>query len=163
MISLLAQTVRLVENQARKQSVDIEIQATKGSMSLIGDPGQLKQVFLNLILNALQAMPEGGGEIVLSAYQESSALQAGEPPRICVDVRDNGAGIPEETLKTVFDPLFTTKSEGTGLGLTISHGIIERHEGEIEIDSEVGEGTRVAIRLPAAMRGAPKAHELQRG
>ena len=162
LMALVDQTIRLVDIQARKQAVDITVQSAEESLQISGDPGQLKQVFLNLILNALQAMKDGG-EIAVSVRRESQSLTSAEPSRVRLDIVDSGPGIPRESLKAVFDPLFTTKSDGTGLGLAICHGIIERHEGEIEIDSKLGEGTRVSVQLPIATRASTGNAELQRG
>ncbi len=148
LVTLLRQTLRLVSGQARKQNVRIEEQIHNESLPSLADEGQLKQVFLNLILNALQAMPKGG-EIVVTAKREHATTT--ESPRARIDISDSGAGIAADQLKSVFDPLFTTKSDGTGLGLAICHGIIQRHQGEIELTSTEGQGTTASIQLPIQM------------
>jgi two-component system NtrC family sensor kinase len=106
-----------------------------------GDAGKLNQVFLSLIQNADQAVPEGG-EICIRGRVEGAWLR--------VEVEDNGCGIAPDTLQRVFDPFFTTRvvGQGTGLGLTVSRDIIAAHGGTIEIDSELGRGTRVVVSLP---------------
>lgn len=106
-----------------------------------GFPGNLNQVFLNLLVNAGQAMPSFGEICVSSKVVENN---------IVVTVADNGSGIEEEVLNKIFDPFFTTKDvgSGTGLGLSISHGIIKKHGGSIEVDSKVGTGTIFTITLP---------------
>ena len=106
-----------------------------------GYPGKLNQVFMNLMNNAIQAMPEGG-LIHLITYPY--------PDEIEIRIRDTGKGIPEEVRNRIFEPFFTTKDvgEGTGLGLSISHGIIQQHGGTIKIESQDGQGTEVIIRLP---------------
>lgn len=106
-----------------------------------GDPAQLQQVFVNLILNAVQAMPEGGMLTVATGIEGGGVI---------AEVKDTGVGIPEEHLGKIFDPFFTTKrvGEGTGLGLSICLGIVERHNGRIEVKSKVGEGTTFTVRLP---------------
>ena len=159
---LIRQTARLVEAAARKQGVAIEVTVLDATLAVWGDPAQLKQVFLNLILNALQAMPNGG-RITLAARLERPHPPAREAPRARVDIVDDGPGIPPDKLKTVFDPLFTTKQEGTGLGLTICHGIVERHEGDIELESTVGAGTTVTVRLPLPNRQRGEGEDLPRG
>lgn len=106
-----------------------------------GDEGAIEQLFLNLMQNAAQALGDGGEVRVGIAQQDQS---------IHVTVADDGAGIPSDLLERVFDPLFTTRSEGTGLGLTIARRIAEAHGGSIEIESEPGTGTRVIVCLPAA-------------
>lgn len=143
---LLRQTVRLVSTQARKQDVQI-VEQSHEILPCVADAAQLKQVFLNLLLNALQAMPEGG-QILVVAQRDLAVPVDSRLPRARIDFSDNGTGIAANQLKSVFDPLFTTKSDGTGLGLAISHGIIQRHEGEIELTSVEGEGTTVSIQLP---------------
>jgi two-component system NtrC family sensor kinase len=107
-------------------------------------PGQLSQVWMNLLVNAAQAM-NGRGEIWLTSRVEDD--------RAVVTLRDNGPGIPEEIITKIFDPFFTTKEvgEGTGLGLSIIHGIIERHQGEIRVDTKVGVGTTFTVKLPLAV------------
>ena len=106
---------------------------------VIVDGDQIKQVFLNIILNALQAMPEGG-------RLEIRATDKGK----CVDVEfiDTGGGIPDSVKKKIFDPLFTTKAKGVGLGLSVCKTIIERHEGDIQVKSKAGEGTTFTLSLP---------------
>jgi signal transduction histidine kinase len=106
-------------------------------------PQQLRQVFLNLVVNAAQAVEDGGH--VLVATRNDGA-------HVVVSVADDGCGIPAELLDRIFDPFFTTKpiGEGTGLGLGIAHQIVASHGGDIEVESTPGEGTVFRVRLPAA-------------
>jgi signal transduction histidine kinase len=106
--------------------------------------GQMRQVFLNIILNAIQAMP-GGGELRVDTRNCGDNGQEGVEIRIT----DTGVGIPEELGKKVFQPFFTTKNEGTGLGLAIVYGIVREHNGRIDVESEVGKGTTFTIFLPS--------------
>lgn len=112
---------------------------------VMGDPVKLEQVFINILSNAVEAMPEGG-EITLAAAPKGGVVQ--------VQITDTGAGIPREHLPRVFDPFFTTKEigVGTGLGLSLCYGIIRQHRGTIEIASEPGEGTAVTVRVPTKER-----------
>ncbi len=105
-------------------------------------PSQINQVFLNLITNAAQALPEKGGEITLTTREDNGG--------VAVDVADNGKGIAPEVLPKIFDPFFTTKEagKGTGLGLSISFKIVEQHGGRITVTSEVGKGTKFTVWLP---------------
>ncbi len=103
------------------------------------DGDQIHQVFVNLSLNAVQAMTEGGQLKVVTRLAEDY---------VEVEFNDTGCGIPEENLKKLFDPFFSTKARGVGLGLAVTHGIIEKNKGTIEIKSEVGEGTAFVVRLP---------------
>ena len=120
--------------------------------SLIADEGQISQVLNNLILNAAQAMPEGGtltisADNVLLPAENGLGLPAG--PYISIEMQDEGCGIPEENLGKIFDPYFSTKADGTGLGLASTHSIILRHCGTITVRSEVGTGTTITIHLPS--------------
>jgi len=105
-------------------------------------PSQVNQVFLNLITNAAQAMPEGRGRIILTTRADGEG--------VAVDVEDNGSGMPPDVVKKIFDPFFTTKEigKGTGLGLSISYKIIQQHGGYITVDSKVGAGTKFTVWFP---------------
>lgn len=103
------------------------------------DPSQMKQVFLNLLMNSIQAMHRAGC-ITISTVAEDGHL--------AVLVADTGPGIPRQDLSKVFDPFYTTKPDGTGLGLSVVHSIIREHRGKVTIDSDVGRGTTVRIQLP---------------
>ena len=103
------------------------------------DPDQVQQVLVNMILNAVQAMPEGG-KLTVGATEKDEFLE--------VKIADSGCGIPEEAVDKIFDPLFTTKAKGIGLGLAVCKSIIDRHEGYIEVKSKVGRGTTFSIKLP---------------
>jgi signal transduction histidine kinase len=139
--SLLEETVALVSIQARAKGVEVRTSVPPGSVLVNADRSQLKQVFLNVFLNAIQAM-DGGGALCV----DEMVLERG---MTLVRVADNGPGISEEALEKVFDPFFTTKKGGTGLGLSICYTIVKAHGGEIEIRSRLGEGTTVFVTLPA--------------
>ncbi len=109
------------------------------------DGGKMKQVLLNLVLNAVQAMPEGG-TLTLSARPAPAG--ASDSPAIQVTVSDTGNGIPQELQSRVFDPFFTTKDEGTGLGLAIVHALVDAHHGRIDVESRPGQGTSFVMTLP---------------
>jgi two-component system NtrC family sensor kinase len=106
-----------------------------------GDGDQLRQVFTNLILNGLQAMPEGG-----ELYLNLERCDGGE--RVCVTVRDQGCGITPQQMEKLFTPFFTTKARGTGLGLAVSYGIVQDHGGEIRVESSAGSGATFVVLLP---------------
>ena len=143
MPALLRQVGRLLDSTARAQGVEFVLPEAEGRVR--GDPDQLKQVFLNLCMNALQAMAEGG-RLSLGLVRSDHTLR--------VSVEDTGTGIPAEDLDLVFDPFFTTREEGTGLGLAVCYGIVSRHEGRIDIESRPGAGTTVHVRLPLRREGA---------
>ncbi len=135
--------VVLFTNRFAKQSdVMIEERFSVDLPDVYGDPDQLKQVFLNLVTNAVQAMGESGGTIMIETRQNGDYVEAA--------VMDNGPGIAPVDLPKVFDPFFTKRAEGTGLGLTIVHRIIDEHEGHIEVVSSPG-GTMFVVTLPAVI------------
>jgi signal transduction histidine kinase len=138
---VLESTLNLVGNELSLANVDPSLQVADELPLVEGNPRNLQQVFLNLFLNATQAMPEGGS-------LEIRADRDGEFVRVAVE--DTGIGIPEEDLEKIFEPFYTTKEagEGTGLGLSVSYSIIEKHGGRIEIESRVGEGTTFLVFLP---------------
>ncbi len=117
-----------------------------------GDEDQLKQVFLNLVRNALEATPEGGTlEIITRIHSNYTVISDKNPnsrQAILVEIRDKGSGISEEDLKNIFTPFHTTKSKGSGLGLPLSLKIVENHKGKMKVQSVAGEGTRVQVFLP---------------
>lgn len=145
--AVLERTLALVEKQAEQQGVVIRRRLPGAPLEIHGDPDRLRQLFLNLLLNALQAMPEGGELAVRGELMEPVYGAAGGA-WVQIEISDTGGGIPPEALERIFDPFYTTKSEGTGLGLTISHRIVERHEGEIRIDTQPGRGTTLLLRFP---------------
>jgi two-component system, NtrC family, sensor kinase len=139
---LLEETARLAFNQARVKGVPVEQRIEPDLPRILGDRQQLKQVFLNLVLNSLDAV-EKGGRIQIRAERQT-------PHWVRVQIEDNGCGIPAEVMPNIFDPFFTTKpvGKGTGLGLSVSHGIIRNHGGHIEVASEPGRYTTFSVTLP---------------
>ena len=134
-------SLRLTEYLARKGKVEVKVDMPPSPVLIWYDAQQIEQVLINLIGNAIQAMKNGGTVRINLSEAESS---------IALSVQDNGVGIPEKNLKRIFDPFFTTKpeGEGTGLGLSVSFGIITRHRGQISVDSKPGLGTTFTILLP---------------
>jgi PAS domain S-box-containing protein len=132
------------------------------------DEGQLVQVLNNLLVNAAQAMP-AGGRIVLRAWNEQAIEGTGEGPRVAISVEDQGVGIPAAHLSRIFDPYFTTKQKGTGLGLAVVHSIARGHGGRVLVASELGRGSTFTLELPAtpgvavAIPGAPREAPRGRG
>jgi two-component system, NtrC family, sensor kinase len=140
---LLDDTLQLLEPQLRKSQVSIAKNYAKTAPKVYGDGGKLQQVFTNLIMNARDAMFEGGTITLKTANGGKDVV---------IEVHDTGTGIEPENLKKVFDPFFTTKGvgNGTGLGLAVSYGIVQDHAGSIEAQSEKGEGTTFKLVFPAA-------------
>ncbi len=143
-VNEVLEDVILFTNRFAKQAdVTIETQFEPGAPKVMADPDQLKQVFLNLVTNAVQAMSDMGGTIVLKSWSDGDYVR--------VSVADDGPGISPEDLSKIFDPFFTKRAEGTGLGLTIVHRIIDAHDGHIEVESSRN-GTTFTLSLPTAIK-----------
>jgi PAS domain S-box-containing protein len=153
---VLAAALRVAGNEIRHRA-ELVTSFDHGVPTIEGDPQRLEQVFLNLLVNATHALPEGrpGNEIHVSLYTEPGTGPRPEPVAI-VEVEDNGVGIAPDILPRIFDPFFTTKpvGVGTGLGLSICHSIVTSHRGSIEVDSVAGVRTTFRVRLPLGTGGA---------
>lgn len=143
----LDETLLLVGKQLERGRVTVHRQLNAGLPPVKAMADQLKQVFLNVILNALHAMPEGGELTVVTDWD----ARMGE---VHIAFTDTGVGIPDDQIPRLFEPLFTARPDGTGLGLTISYSIVERHGGYIKVESEVGRGSTFTVVLPVG--GGPK-------
>ncbi len=135
----------------RGSMVVCEPEIAENLWQIEADFGQIHQVLNNLLINAVQAMPDGGRVRVVAtnASPEVCAELELEGEHVLVKVTDDGPGIPQEVLRKIFDPYFTTKEEGTGLGLATAHSIVRNHDGLLLADSELDEGTTFRILLPA--------------
>ncbi|MDA8165209.1 MAG: ATP-binding protein [Desulfobacteraceae bacterium] len=131
-VALLQATLALLHHQIRLGRIRVHTDLPASPLPVTGNPNQLEQVFVNIVLNAIQAMGPGG-TLTLRAREADG--------KVLLDFTDTGPGIPEETRARIFDPFFTTKSEGTGLGLSVSSAIIREHQGEIVLDSDPQMGT----------------------
>jgi signal transduction histidine kinase len=147
--NVLSAVVDLTQVELAKRDVAIAWQPSGRPQRMIMRPDQLQQVFLNLLLNAAEAMPAGGTVTLRLDRDEMPRGEGGSAPAVRVDVQDGGEGMPPEVQRQLFEPFFTTKPEGSGLGLYICHRIIREHGGEIEVHSREGEGTTVSTWLPA--------------
>jgi len=141
--AVIQECVAFVENQATFQNIGFVERFEADLPMVVVDPSQMQQVFLNLIINAAEAMEEGGKLTLVTRLNSTENS-------IEISIADTGHGIPEEYFDKLFDPFFTTKEvgHGTGLGLAISYGITKEHGGEISVESKVGEGSTFLIRLP---------------
>jgi len=139
---VIEQVLAMVGHQAQMQNVEVVKEFSPSLPKVMADFDQLQQIFTNLTLNAIQAMPDGG-RLTL----RSSAVDG----EVRIDVQDTGCGIPKENMRKLFTPFFTTKEKGkgVGLGLAVVHGIIERHKGRVKVQSEVGKGTTFSVYLGA--------------
>ncbi len=150
--ALMEELLEFSANLVIPEEIRIQSNFEAGPMIGIGDHDLLKQVFLNLIRNGIQAMPNGG-ELNLStkrAVQDPDFSNAEKEPRhyIAATVSDTGEGMHPEKLRKIFHPFYTTKDKGTGLGLAIAHNIIKAHQGMIDVDSQPGKGTRFTVKIP---------------
>ncbi len=149
----------LLEPTLNKQQVELCLEENPTELLVCADSAQLQQVLLNLILNGIHAMPDGGKVIVSSFPAAGVSVPDGidnpDQPWVCLQVTDQGSGIEPEVQKLMFDPFFTTKDvgEGTGLGLAIAYGIIQEHGGWIAVDSDPGAGSSFRVYLPLTGRG----------
>jgi two-component system, NtrC family, sensor kinase len=145
---LIQETLGFLEKEALYRNIELILNLADNLPRISSDRGQMQQVFLNIINNALAAV-EDEGEIVLTSWEEDSDT-------VGVSIQDNGSGMSEETLKNIFDPFFSTKQEnGTGLGLAITYGIVKKMGGDIKVKSKQGEGTIFTVYLPKKTKIGP--------
>jgi len=145
--SVLTALEGLTSGQARAQRVQIFTSFHQGPSRVMADETLLKQAFLNIMLNAVEAMPSGG-DLAISTRLSPAGATGDRPEWVEVVFDDTGLGVQEEDLGRIFDPFFTTKRDGTGLGLAITHRIIENHHGTIRVTSQRGKGTTFVVTLP---------------
>ena len=148
--TVVDRSVRLVAHQLELNGVELHLDLPSDLPAIQCDPGQIEQVLLALIMNAIDAMPRGGNLWVSTRMGEES-------DELAIEVRDDGSGIPPEVLPNIFEPFLTTKETGksVGLGLAVSQNIIEGHRGRVEVHSEVGKGTTFTVTLPVEGGGVP--------
>jgi len=142
---VLQDTLGLIEHQLEKAAIQVKLKLEEVPLTVKGNSGKLQQVFLNLFLNARDAM-ESGGTLSISSWSEDGFVR--------VEVADNGQGISPENLAKIYDPFFTTKAarKGTGLGLAVTYGIVHEHGGNIKVESRPGAGSRFEVELPMARK-----------
>jgi signal transduction histidine kinase len=136
---VIEKSISIADERIKKQNVTLKRKYDENLPASPVDEKQIEQVFLNLVINALQAMPDGG-TLFLKTYRLDNSIH--------IEISDTGAGIPRDKLQDIFDPFFTTRAQGTGLGLSITKRIIEEHKGAIRVDSEEGRGTTFTLELP---------------
>lgn len=142
----IEQAVMLARQQVRTRSVKVIFSPNHALPPVAHDPALIQQVMLNLVLNGIQAIPGEGAVDIAVTHEDDHAL---------ISVKDNGKGISPDALPKIFRPFFTTRKEGTGLGLSLANGIVQSHGGKIEASSTLGQGTQFRIQLPIER---PKAH-----
>jgi len=129
---------------ASGSNVQCQLDLPSERCAVIGDEGQLAQVFQNLVRNAVEAMPGGGVVEVQVSRQKSQRVD-----EVCIEVSDHGPGIAPEAIEKIFTPFFTTKDKGSGLGLAVAFSIVQNHGGRIRVSSKLGSGTKFRVSLPA--------------
>ena len=139
--TIMIDVLDVLQERFTKHHIEVTKTISSQLPKVLADPDHMNQVFLNLILNACQAMPEGG-TLRLALHPTDDTVE--------LTVQDSGCGIPQEQLSKIFDPFFSTKAvgEGTGLGLTVVHGILQEHQGAIRVTSVPGQGTTFMVSLP---------------
>jgi len=152
LVKLARETVAFLEPLAAKRGVRLDFMDREAVLPAQIDTGQIEQVLTNLVMNAVQASPSGA-KVQVGIMMRRLAPREGDGSErrcVCVEVRDRGAGIPEDSRTRIFDPFFTTKpvGEGTGLGLSVSYGIVADHGGWIDVASEAGRGSVFTVWLP---------------
>ncbi|MTH54295.1 PAS domain S-box protein [Bacillus mangrovi] len=144
-VKIMKETMELLNAQAIFSNVQLELRESGEIPSIYCEPNQMKQVFINILKNAIEVMPNGG--------MVKTILKMKDSQNLCIQISDEGNGIPEDKLKRLGEPFYTTKDRGTGLGLMVSYKIIEEHCGQVTVESEVGKGTTFYITLPAGSGG----------
>lgn len=144
--ALMERVLMLSKQRCQEHGIDVLWKRADDLPTVELVPDRVHQVFLNLVLNAVDAMPERG-------QLQVSTVRSSQPDGVEISFTDSGAGIPPDVLPHVFDPFYSTKPDGLGLGLFISWNIVEMHGGHIEVESEVGTGTTFRVWLPAQTRG----------
>jgi two-component system NtrC family sensor kinase len=149
--TIVDRSIRLLTHQMEMNGIELHLDLGEGLPTLQCDPGQIEQVILALVINAIDAMPRGGNLWLGTRFKA--------PGELVFQVRDDGSGIDPELLERIFEPFVTTKEsgKGVGLGLAVSHNIIERHHGHVDVESEVGKGTTFTVSLPQSSGDMPRA------
>lgn len=149
--SIMEESIHLINNELNIKEIKV-VKNLNPIPEFLVDPSQIKQVFVNIMVNACEAMDGGGMLTVNSTFSESEKTAI-------VEITDTGHGLSPENLSKIFEPFFTTKSKGTGLGLSVVFGIISKHNGKIEVESEIEKGTLVRIILPVESGSEAKSKE----
>ena len=139
---VIQKALSIVSNEFRLNRISLEKRLSDTLPSVLIDVNQMEQVFINFFMNALEAI-QGQGQVSVRSFQDK------DNQGVVVEIEDSGMGIPQEHLERIFEPFFSTKPKGTGLGLAVNYGIIQKHGGAIKVSSQPGRGTTIMIRLPS--------------
>ena len=154
---VIRDAVTMAESHASlKGQVEVRVDLSEALRPIQGDPHQLRQIFTNLLTNAFEAMGGMGtvdiAAVAIDGDDETGATETATGPTILITVSDSGPGIPPEVIDRIFSPFFTTKPQGSGLGLPIVRKIVDAHDGRIDLSSAPGQGTRFRITLPISSK-----------
>jgi signal transduction histidine kinase len=155
--SLIEESLLVVRPKANQQESALSVTMDKNLPVIRGDRKQLVEVLVNLMVNALEAMP-ARGKLSVAACSDYCVFNGSLRPCVCMNISDTGIGISEENLPKLFDPFFTTKASGTGLGLSIVQSTVNKHGGLIKVTSSAGEGATFSVYLPAFMQHGNEGH-----
>jgi signal transduction histidine kinase len=148
--TIVSRVLNVLREEPELQRVHVECSDLRGNTHICADDRQIEQLIINLILNAAQASPDGKAiELAIN----------GEPEKVTLVIKDEGRGMTPEVRRQAFEPFFTTKSKGTGLGLSICRRIAEAHGGEMQLESEVAQGTTVTVSLPRQSESASEGEQ----
>jgi len=139
---VIQKALSIVSNEFRLNRISLEKRLSDSLPSVLIDVNQMEQVFINFFMNALEAI-QGQGQVSVRSFQDK------DNQGVVVEIEDSGMGIPQDHLERIFEPFFSTKPKGTGLGLAVNYGIIQKHGGAIKVSSQPGRGTTIMIRLPS--------------
>ena len=153
--TILEKALKMLENEFRLHHVQIKKQLSDDLQETMLDENQIEQIFVNLLLNAVQAIEEKGVITVTSRMDENRK-------KALIEIADTGSGIPSKNMEKIFEPFFSTKPKGTGLGLAVSYAIVKNHQGDINAFSKPGEGTRFVLEFPI-IEPAPQPEEALSG
>ncbi|MFH0925118.1 MAG: ATP-binding protein [bacterium] len=141
-------TLDLLDKKLKEQLIYLELELRQDIPAVIGDKGQIGQVFLNIILNAIESMDKEGILRIMTRVKGTDIDDQKETETVIIDFIDSGRGVQDAVIGRIFDPFFTTKEMGTGLGLSVSYGIISKHNGEIKVKNNLGKGSTFSVSLP---------------
>jgi signal transduction histidine kinase len=149
--ALLERTVELYETRIDAQRIDVQREYARDLPTIFADHDALYQALVNLVTNALDAMPNGGVLVLRTAWSDGESLggrRGGRARRVAIEIQDSGVGMSPVVVGRIFNPFFSTKDGGTGLGLSLAHKIVDDHEGSLDVRSTPGAGTTFRLVLP---------------
>lgn len=145
---LITETLQLMSPELERQKIDVQLITDAEQIEILADDRLLRQVFINLLKNAIEAIEEAVQELGEDSPRRIMFQIEADKSTTVIHLRDTGGGILQEDVQRIFEPYYTTKESGTGLGLMVTEGIIRQHGGQLDVHSQVGVGTEITITLP---------------